>query len=61
MWGDGRQNKYISEGRKAGEEVEEGGGRLWDDRPRERSVCLGSGMKFKKKEKKKRQKQCRQF
>lgn len=40
------------------EEVEEGGGCLGDDRPHERSACLGSGMKLKAKKKKK---QCRQF
>lgn len=46
----------ISEEQKKEEEeveVEEGGGRLGDDRPHERSVCLGSGMKLKAKKNKK--------
>lgn len=58
MWSDGSQNKHISRKEKKEEEEEEevegGGGCLGDDRPHERSVCLGSGMKLKVKKKRRK-------
>lgn len=63
----GARTNISAEGKKdieaEVEEVEEGGGCLGHDRPHERSICLGSGMKLKtkKKEEEEEEKQRRQF